>query len=137
MVQNTQPIFGKVPRASWVNVTAANVAKDGTGTVDLLFTAHATDGSFLQKITIRPKGTNAATVVRVFLNNGAVPTTAANNALLEEISIAATTLSEVAAVAGVVYNVNKTIPAGYRIYVTLGTAVAGGLQITAEGMDYA
>jgi hypothetical protein len=84
MVANTAPIFTDIPNIGFAPaITAANTNKDGTGTVDLVFTAGA-DGAFLQKLKIRPKGTNVATVLRVFLNNGATPTTATNNMLYDE-----------------------------------------------------
>lgn len=136
MVANTAPIFSKTPTASWVNgVTAANTAKDGTGTVDTVFTAGA-DGSFLQKLIVRPKGTNVASVMRVFLNNGSTNATPANNALIAEVGLPATTNSEVAALAGAEIPINLPIPPGYRVHVTLGTAVAGGYAVTAIGGDY-
>lgn len=137
MVANTAPIFSKQAHASWVNgITAANTAKDGTGTVDTIFTADATNGSFLQKLIIRPRGTNVATVIRVFINNGATNTTASNNALIGEVTLPATTNTETAAIQGTEISFNLPIPAGYKINVTLGTAVAGGYAVTAIAGDY-
>ena len=137
MPANTAPIFSKIARAAWVNgLTAANVAKDGTGTVDTLFTADATNGSYLQKLIIRPRGTNTGSVLRVFLNNGLTNATAANNALISEVGLPATANSEVQSVAGLELALNIPIPPGYKINVTLGTAVAGGFAVTATGGDY-
>lgn len=137
MVANTAPIFSKQAHASWVNgITAANTAKDGTGTVDTIFTADATNGSFLQKLIIRPRGTNVATVIRVFINNGATNATASNNALIGEVTLPATTNTETAAIQGTEISFNLPIPAGYKINVTLGTAVAGGYTVTAFAGDY-
>jgi hypothetical protein len=137
MVANTAPIFSKQAHASWVNgITAANTAKDGTGTVDTVFTADATNGSFLQKLIIRPRGTNVASVLRIFLNNGSTNATASNNSLIHEVPLAATTNTEVAAIQGQEWSANIPIPAGYKINVTLGTAVAGGYAVTAIAGDY-
>ena len=137
MPANTAPIFSKIARAAWVNgLTAANIAKDGTGTVDTLFTADATNGSYLQKLIIRPRGTNTGSVLRVFLNNGLTNATAANNALISEVGLPATANSEVQALAGLELPLNIPIPPGYKINVTLGTAVAGGYAVTAMGGDY-
>ena len=137
MPANTAPIFSKIARAAWVNgLTAANVAKDGTGTVDTLFTADATNGSYLQKLIIRPRGTNTGSVLRVFLNNGLTNATAANNALISEVGLPATANSEVQALAGLELPLNIPIPPGYKINVTLGTVVAGGYAVTAMGGDY-
>ncbi len=133
---NNAPIFSRVADAAWATVTAANTAKDGTGTTNLIFTADATSGSFLTKVVIRPLGTNVATVARFFLNNGSTPATAANNSLIAEAGIAATTNTEVAAIAGTEVAFNFPIPPGYKLYVALGTAVAGGMQFTALGGDY-
>lgn len=137
MVANTAPIFSRQAHVSWVNgITAANTAKDGTGTVDTVLTADATEGSFLQKMIIRPRGTNVASVLRVFLNNGSTNATAANNSLIGEVSLAATTNTETAAIQGTEISFNIPIPAGYKINVTLGTAVAGGYVVTAVAGDY-
>jgi hypothetical protein len=137
MPGNTSPIFSKVAHVEWVNgITAANTAKDGTGTVETVFTADATNGSYLQKLLVRPRGTNVSSVLRVFLNNGSSNATAANNALIGEIGLAATTNSEVAAIAGNELAMNIPVPPGYCIMVALGTAVAGGYVVTAMGGDY-
>ena len=137
MPGNSIPIFSKIARTAWANnVTAANIAKDGTGTVDTVFTAEATNGSYLQKLIIRPRGTNVASVLRVFLNNGLTNATATNNVLIGEMGLPATTISEVAALAGLEVPLNIPIPPGYKINVTLGTAVAAGYAVTAMGGDY-
>ena len=137
MPANTAPIFSKIVRAAWVNgLTAANIAKDGTGVVDTVFTADATNGSYLQKLIIRPRGTNIGSVLRVFLNNGASNATVTNNAMIAEIGLPATTNSEVQSLAGLELPLNIPIPPGYKINVTLGTAVLGGYSVTAMGGDY-
>lgn len=137
MPGNLSPIFSKIGKIGFApNITLANTAKDGTGTVDIVFMADATNGSFLQKLKIRPKGTNVASVLRIFLNNGGVTTTAVNNTLIDEISLPATSNTEVAALAGFEYPMNLALPAGFRALVTLGTAVTGGYAVTGIGGDY-
>lgn len=137
MAGNNSPIFSKIAHVEWANgITAANTAKDGTGTVTTVFTADATNGSYLQKIAVRPRGTNVASVLRVFLNNGGANSTAANNVLVAEVSLPATTNSEVAALAGNELPLNIPVPPGYLVLATLGTAVAGGYAVTAFGGDY-
>ncbi len=137
MSGNTLPIFSKIAHVEWVNaITAANTAKDGTGTVATVFTADATNGSYLQKLVVRPRGSNVASVLRVFLNNGAANSTAANNALIAEVSLPASTNSEVAALSGNELPLNIPVPPGYSVNVTLGTAVAGGYVVTGIGGDY-
>ena len=137
MAGNLSPIFSKIGKIGQAPaITLANTAKDGTGTVTTIFTADATNGSYLQKIVVRPRGTNVASVMRLFLNNGGVNTTAASNVLVAEISLPATTNSEVAALAGSELPLNIPVPPGYRVLATLGTAVAGGYAVTAIGGDY-
>ena len=102
MPANTAPIFSAKGAIQWnpAILNTANTAKDGTGTVATVFTGNAAGnnaGNFVQKLVARPLGTNVATVLRVFINNGSVNTTAANNSLIAELTLPATTLSEIAA----------------------------------------
>lgn len=135
---NFSPIFTKVGRAGWATLTAANTAKDGTGTTALIMTADATEGGNLSSIVIQPLGTNVATVVRVFLNNGLSPATAANNSLIAAAGLPSATLSEVNTNTMLPYEIvfNRAIPPGYRVYVCIATAVAAGVQVTAFSGDY-
>ena len=136
MAQNTQPIFALVPQNEWGIIDTANTAKDGTGTVVTIFTADATNGSYCEKIRIRPKGTNVASVLRIFINNGSSNATAGNNVLFDEITLPATTNSEVAALAGFTVPMNIPLAPGYKINITLGTTVAGGYAVSAHGAKY-
>lgn len=134
---NTKPIYSRSPDIQWVqSITAANTAKDGTGTVNTVFTADATNGGRVEKLKVRALGTNVATVLRVFINNGATNATASNNTLYTEATIAATTLTETAALADNEITLNLALPIGYKLNVTLGTAVAAGLSVTAVGGKY-
>ena len=81
MAANTSPIFVGTPNTGiYAGITAANTATDGTGTVYTVFTAGA-NGSYVRRLLIKPLGTNVATVMRVFVNNGSSQGTAANNVL--------------------------------------------------------
>ena len=144
MAANTVPIYSKAGQIGFGSalLQTANTAKDGTGTTALLFTAGA-DGARIERVRAKAIGTNVATVLRLFLNNGGDPATAANNNLYAEKTIAATTLSEVAELALNEFP-NTTdptgfplvLPAGYRLYATIGTTVAAGLRVTAIGSTY-
>jgi len=138
MAANTAPIFSLLGDIEWglSGITAANTAKDGTGTVLNVFTADATNGGFVQRIRFRSAGTNVATVARVFINNGLTNATAANNILWDEITLAATTLSEVSALAVYELPLNYALPPGYKLNVTIGTAVAAGYFVTVIGGKY-
>lgn len=135
---NTRPIYSRSPDVQWgaAAITAANTAKGGTGTVTTVFTADATNGGRVERLKVRAAGTNVATVLRVFINNGSTNATAANNILYTEATIAATTLSEVAALADNDISLNLSLPAGYKLNVVIGTAVAAGLYVTAVGGKY-
>lgn len=118
-------------------ITAANTAKDGTGTVSVILTNTRKD-LYLEKLIFRAAGTNVASVGRVFINNGSTNATAANNSLFAEKTLPATTLSEVAALADVEVYLGIWLPQYYRILVTLGTAVSAGYYVSAVGgKDYA
>ncbi len=134
---NTQPIFTASADTQWsVSAVTANTTKDLTsGTISLVFTA-GSNGGYVQRLRFRALGTNVATVARDFINNGATTATASNNALWDEISLAATTLSETSALSTYEIPLNFALPAGYRLYVTLGTAVAAGYTITCIGGKY-
>ena len=137
MTANTSPIYTLTPHAGWgaTTLTTANTALDGTGTVLACFTAGA-NGSYVQRIRFRPAGSNIATVGRVFINNGSTNATVANNTFWDEITLAATTASAVAALQTYELPLNFAIPAGYVINVTLGTTVAGGYAVSLIGGDY-
>jgi hypothetical protein len=137
MPANTQPIFSAKGAVQWnpINLATANTAKDGTGTVATVFTA-AANGNFIQKLIARPLGTNVATVLRVFVNNGSTNATADNNSLIAEFTLTATTISEIAAQPDFVLPMNLALPAGYKILSTLGTTVAAGFALTAIGGEY-
>ena len=138
MAANTSPIYSRTPQFEWgtTALTTANTAKDGTGTVLTVFIADATEGSRVEKIRFRAAGTNVATVARVFINNGSTNATAANNILFEEITLPATTLSETSALANQEIILNLSLPAGYKLNVTIGTTVAAGYYISAHGGKY-
>ena len=138
MPANTSPIFSIAGDIQWSSaaVTAANTTTDLTsGTITAIFTG-GTNGSYVQRIRFRHLGTNVATVARVWINNGSTTGTAANNTLWDEITLAANTLSQTAAAINYELPLNFALPAGYVIYVTLGTGVAAGFRITVIGGDY-
>ena len=143
---NTSQIFCSKGVIGWQTLTTANTAKDGTGTVALIFTADPSNGGRVERIRAMPLGTNTASVLRIFINNGSDPTVAANNTMYAQATLAATTNSEVAALATVELPNALTIadgtafplvlPPGYRLYATLGTTVAAGYAVCAVGGSY-
>lgn len=135
MAANLSPIFPLTPVISWGKVTTANTAKDGTGTVVPVFTA-GVNGARVDYLKVRALGTNVATVLRVFVNNGSTNATDTNNSLILEQTIAATTLSETAQLLDNLVTLDLSLPAGYVVNVTIGTTVAAGLQVTGVGGNY-
>lgn len=141
MPANTSPIFSAKGATQWnpAILNTANTAKDGTGTVATVFTGNAAGnnaGNFVQKLVARPLGTNVVTVLRLFINNGSANTTAANNSMIAELTLPATTLSEIAAQPDYVLPLNFAVPAGYKLYAAIGTAVAAGFAVTVIGGEY-
>lgn len=138
MSGNTAPIYSKVGDIQWggASLATANTAKDGTGTTLTVFTADATNGGRVEKVKSRALGTNVATVLRLFINNGSSSATAANNSLYYEKTIAATTLSETSELLDNEITLNLALPPGYKLLATIGTTVAAGLAVTAVGGKY-
>lgn len=139
---NNYPIYTRAPDIQWVeSCTAANNTLDITsGTSYLAFTADATNGGFIREIRIKanPANNTAATVARFWLNNGSTTGTAANSSIFGELGLPATTASATTALPDFIYPVNQPIPAGYRIYVTFGTAPGGSgeFSVTVFGGKY-
>ena len=147
MAQNTNPIFPLIPVNSWVSGTGATAGTPGltaNTTTDLtagtiygpIETAGAVEGSRLDFIKVRALGTNVATVIRIWLNNGSATGTAANNTLYLERTLSATTVSQTAELPDIILPMSISLAAGYRVYATFGTAVAAGFHLTAIGGDY-
>lgn len=135
MPANTVPIFSRLGDIGIIeSMTAANNTIDiTTGTSYLAYTADATNGSYVQKIVVKanPANNSAASVVRVWLNNGATTGTSANSALYTEMALPATTTSATAPLPDFVIPLNIALPAGWRIYLTFGTAPGGSAEFTA------
>lgn len=140
---STSPAFASVPPSNFTPgaLTAANTALDGTGTTLLIATAPAVTGggAMVERVRCMHKGTNVATVARVFLNNGSDPAVAGNNSLIAEKTIPANTVSQVAEsvpqdiVLNQVLKGHASTP--QRLYVSIGTAVSAGIQFTPIGGD--
>ena len=132
MAANINPIFILEPKVGQVSTgTSANTALDGSGTVTLLFTAGA-NGAKLETIKLVHLGTNIATVVRFFLDN----TGSAGYKLIHEISVSANTLDQTSASVQITYDANLIVPALGKVGVTIGTAIASGIMVSASGGNY-
>ena len=139
MTTNINPVFPDTANVNWCKLITANTAYDGTGAVGICYVAgSAKAGSLLSRVdylTVTNLGSNPATVIRAYLNNGDDPTVATNNTLLRNITMGLATTSQVAALAEGLIQLDMTIPAGYRIIVSTGTAGTAGWQVTGFGGD--
>ena len=136
---NNQPIFSKIGDIQWssTSVSSANITKDlTTGTTYSVFTADSTNGGYVQRIRFRPLGTNQATVARIWINNGSVTSTATNNILFDEVSLAASTISETSATSLTELPLNFALPPSYKIFVTLGVTASAGYAVSVIGGKY-
>ena len=135
MAANVNPIFTLLAAIQWIaGISAANTNVDiSSGTSYLVFTADATNGGFVRELRVKyaPGNNTAATVMRVWLTNGNGPASAADCTLIGELIIPATTASNTAAQTDLIYQLGFPLPPGYRIYVSLGTAIGGSGSLMA------
>ncbi|REJ65824.1 MAG: hypothetical protein DWQ31_16560 [Planctomycetota bacterium] len=118
-------------------LTTANTDETAaTGTVAEIFTAAREE--FLYKLIIKSLGDNAATVLRVWLNNGHPRTTPDNNSFVADLTLTSATASQTAAQAIYSIDLGLWIPEKTKLLCAIGTAGTDGWQVTAVvGDDYA
>lgn len=139
MPANQSPIYTKQPvnsadgtstSTSVMAPTLTLAANDYTGISAnnvRVFTADAANGSRCPAIGFKSLGTNVQTVARVYINNGGVNTTAANNTFIGEFQLPATTISATVASPDLAYALPvPNLAPGFRVFVGLSTAVAAG-----------
>ena len=148
------PIFPQTPQCEVGKLltTAATVAKayDGTnaaGTAKVLLGTMGANGGKVDSIRIKfgsvagsaPSGTTNATVVRIFFNNGSDDTVATNNTLFTDIAIPAITYSNTAANGEFDIPIQRSLPAGWKVYAVNSTVIGGtnaALALTMLWGDY-
>ena len=140
MAANTSPIFVLTPNSPVVvGATAANAARDGSGTLTTLFTAGA-NGSRVDSVTFTSAQlTNAASsamVGRIFLTDGA----GANPRLIAEVAIATVTPSATVVAAQAIINFTNgyLMQTGQLMKVTQSVyaGVQDQMHVAAKGGDY-
>ena len=144
MPANTAPIFSIQGEAQWSALMTANNTTHVSGSTSYLVFTAGTNGSFVQKVRFRHYSINGlasnanATVARVWINNGSDVTVATNSTLFDEITIAAFSYTAAAALTNYEIPLNFALPAGYRIYVTIGVTPTANtaIQATVIGGDY-
>lgn len=110
----------------------SGLSTPATGTI----TADPINGQRVTKLVFQPIGTNIATAARAFLNNGQTAATATNNTYIKDVTLAASTLSEVATMAGTDMTLDMVVPPFHKINVTVGTTVAAGYSVYAVAGGY-
>lgn len=134
MPANNSPIYSRLADIQWIGKvsTANNTADLTSGTSYLVFTADATNGGYISRISVKADPANSAngTVFRFWLNNGSTTATAANSSLFGELSTPSQTFSATNSQPDFVYPVNAAIPLGYKIYATIGTAAGSNASFS-------
>lgn len=129
MALNTAAAYTRVADNQWViSMTAANTNTNiDSGTSYLVATADATNGGFCREVLVKaaPGNSTAATVARLWMNNGSTTGTAANNVLIRELGIPATTASSTQPQSDFVIPVGFALKPGHKLYMTFGTAPGG------------
>lgn len=122
-------------------ITGASGDYTGAGANNaLVFTADATNGGRVIGLHFEALGSCTQSVARIYVNNGSTNGTATNNVHVGKLTLPATTASNTVAEPTAEYYFPGgacDLPAGWRIYVGLGTAVSAGWVVTPIlGGDY-
>ena len=154
MAANIDPIYGRTPdvqqsgalNSGTILGPTANTAQDGTGSaIYPIFQADATEGGYIECIVMKPVGSPAATVVRIFYCSATgaftagTTNTASNTGILTEFPLPAITTSNSNAQSDVVIPIRQRFPAGTRLLVAFGTSTGAsgtGWVTTTFGSKY-
>ena len=119
--------YASTPRAAVGQVSTANTARDGTGTLATIFTA-GSSGSRVDDIKIQATGTTTAGVVRLFLHDGT------NARLFAEILVTAVTPSTtVEAFSAVLLNQAIILPNGWSLRASTNNAETFNVIVNRAG----
>lgn len=145
MAANTQPIFIRIPDNSSDGTGNTQATAITTATGDFtgvsanhskVFTA-GTAGAWVDYISFKALGTNVVSVARIYSVLNGLHTDAANNSLIGEQALIATTSSNTAPTSGdIIWVANRRLAPLEEIWVGLGTTVASGYDVKAFGGQY-
>lgn len=135
MAANVNPIFTLTGVIKWVTamVTAnADLGLHSGTSYDSTFTG-GSDGSYVKEVRAKssPGQNTAASVLRIWVNNGSTISTQANSYLFGEVQLPAVTYSASVPAPEVVYPCDFVLPSGYKIYFTIGVAPGGSGEFQA------
>jgi hypothetical protein len=149
MAANTNPIYGRTPDVQVGGAVlgpSQETAQNGTGTnLSSIFQADTTEGGWVDSVVLKPVGSPAATVARLFYHdtNGSftpgTTNTVVNTALIDEISTVATTSSNTLAQNAYVFSVRRQLKPGNRLLIGFGTSTGAsgtGYAVTTFGSKY-
>jgi hypothetical protein len=133
MAANTTPIFTLTPVVAVATVSAANTARDGTGTIVAVLTG-GTNGTRIEFITIKATVTTSAGAIAFYIDPG----TGTFHLWTEVLVTAVTASTTVAAFQTELVRTDGlpviTLPATYRLGAS--TEIANNFRIIAHGGDY-
>lgn len=147
MAANTQPIFLDTPILWTATLTSEVVNRSPGSAVPKLLGTGGANGSLIETIRAYPLGDNVVSVIRVFGGSGytllaeatlPVVTSSGNVSAIANYPIEIT-LNKILSPASCDANTpNRAfrLPAGYSLYVALGTAIASGVIVVAAGGNY-
>jgi len=95
MAANTEPIFALKPITAKCALSAANTARDGSGTLVTLYESVSASGSKVAQIWYKAEDVTTAGIIRLFITDD----TGANPDLFDELAVAAVTPSAVVSTA--------------------------------------
>jgi len=151
MAANTNPIFGRTPDVQVGGAVLGPTAvtlQDGTGATPIIFMADATEGGWVDSVVLKPVGSPAATVARIFLCTDSVaagsftPGTtnnATDTSMLCEVSLAAITTSNTLAQVEINIPIRRALGAGMKLLIGFGTSTGAsgtGYAVTTFGSKY-
>lgn len=140
MAANINPIYTKVGAITvWTTTLATVSVADYTWVGahnQLIFTADATNWSYIKSLRFKALWTNVGAVARIYINNGSTNWTATNNQFFWEISLPATTASTTSSTLDIDYPLWIALPPWYKIYVWLGATVAAWWVVCAIAWTY-
>lgn len=126
------PAFAATPRCSAVTVSAANTARDGTGTIATVFTAGAS-GSRIDEIVVKATDNPADSIVTLFIHTGST------YFLFDEVDLsdpAAASTTVTGYRTSLTYT-NLILPTGYSLRAAITVALtAGVMNVIAFGGDF-
>lgn len=129
----SSPTFVGTPKFANIVLNATNAgdsAYQNPTTIATILTIGSTGGR-IDTVFIRGLGTNASTSVRFFVDT--VGSGGANNRLIQDLALGATTSTSVASLSGNTWSARLVLPANAVLRATVAnTAVTNGIAVSVE-----